>query len=429
MLNRLVLLCVTLAVFVGAVLGCEFVYRQIYTGGFHTLVDRYEHHKRRPHLAIQRTWGTGRNFWLYTNDLGWRTGAPNETVAKDPKGIFRIVLLGDSFTEGVGYDHGDIFPGILQTKLDRAGRRVQVLNAGVSSYAPLLQYNRIAKFVHAGYRADLVVVLPDYSDVQDEALYDLGFNAPDETGLRTRSGITYRPLFVWLFNNSAMARDTLNLLKRSPWVVSLYNRLRGRPSHSPTPAAPSPDNGAKQSAAAAAAPQSGISALTARQLLGVGSAESTRLRWNWLYHPPSLNGWAQRGLDLMAANIERIVELGKKNGFSVAMVSYPHPMHLYRKRAPLLYRKLTKLYPEYVKPREQLVGDRPEPIMTPYRAMLDKTAKRLAIPYLDLLPTFEAHRAWYDLFIHNDIHFNKQGMKVVADAMAPAVERWMAKQP
>lgn len=44
----------------------------------------------------------------------------------------RIVVLGDSLTAGLGLPMDEGYPALLQRKLDEAGRRFEVVNAGVS---------------------------------------------------------------------------------------------------------------------------------------------------------------------------------------------------------------------------------------------------------------------------------------------------------
>ena len=44
----------------------------------------------------------------------------------------RLVILGDSLTAGLGLDLKDAYPTLLQQKLDAAGIRLQVVNAGIS---------------------------------------------------------------------------------------------------------------------------------------------------------------------------------------------------------------------------------------------------------------------------------------------------------
>src|SRR4051812_31754443 len=53
---------------------------------------------------------------------------PSQRIAERP----RIAVLGDSLTAGLGLADTQSFPSLLQQKLDAAGLRFQVMNAGVS---------------------------------------------------------------------------------------------------------------------------------------------------------------------------------------------------------------------------------------------------------------------------------------------------------
>lgn len=55
-----------------------------------------------------------------------RAGAPS--VDQRPK----VIVLGDSLTAGLGLSESDSFPAVLQRRIDAAGLRFEVVNAGVS---------------------------------------------------------------------------------------------------------------------------------------------------------------------------------------------------------------------------------------------------------------------------------------------------------
>jgi hypothetical protein len=107
---------------------------------------------------------------LYTiNALGLRD---REIALKKPPGTKRILMLGDSFTEGDGVSQEETFSSVLQKRLDSISipQQWQVINAGVGSYSPLLEYLYL---VHHGLKLDpdLVVLNFDLSDVYDDITY------------------------------------------------------------------------------------------------------------------------------------------------------------------------------------------------------------------------------------------------------------------
>lgn len=74
-----------------------------------------------------------------------------------PAGIFRILVLGDSFTEAIQVPLEQTFPARLEQCLaGRTGYKVEVINAGVSGYGP---GEELLFFQHRGqkFRPDLVL--------------------------------------------------------------------------------------------------------------------------------------------------------------------------------------------------------------------------------------------------------------------------------
>ncbi len=65
------------------------------------------------------------------NSLGFRD---REYELAKPEGVQRIVALGDSITFGLGLDFDEVWPKVLEVKLGESGRKVEVLNLGVSGY-------------------------------------------------------------------------------------------------------------------------------------------------------------------------------------------------------------------------------------------------------------------------------------------------------
>jgi len=102
------------------------------------------------------------------NSLGLRD---REFPRAKPVGAKRILVLGDSFTEGVGVGGTETFCSLLQGRLDTAGLgRWQVINAGVASYSPLLEYLYL-KTQGLALEPDLVLLNLDLSDIYDDFDY------------------------------------------------------------------------------------------------------------------------------------------------------------------------------------------------------------------------------------------------------------------
>lgn len=103
------------------------------------------------------------------NSVGLRN---EEIPLAKPAGTRRILMLGDSFTEGNGVNAADTFSSRLQARLDRGGlgNRWRVINAGVGSYSPLLEYLYL-KNGGLELQPDLVVLNLDLSDAYDDIQY------------------------------------------------------------------------------------------------------------------------------------------------------------------------------------------------------------------------------------------------------------------
>jgi hypothetical protein len=103
------------------------------------------------------------------NALGLRD---REISKKKPIGTKRVLMLGDSFTEGNGVEAKDAFPARLQALVDAAGlsTRWEVLNAGEGGYSPLLEYLLLEKQL-IELEPDLVILNLDLSDVYDDIQY------------------------------------------------------------------------------------------------------------------------------------------------------------------------------------------------------------------------------------------------------------------
>lgn len=144
------------------------------------------------------------------NNLGLR-GRPLVPGEKSPG--FRILALGDSFTEGVGADDQFTWPARLEALL-RQHRRAdsEVLNAGVSgSYPPCEAevFAELEPLVHP----DMVLLAVNMSDINDFILHS-GYRSADGTFLPVSSR---GPDWEWLYGTSYLFRALVHgLSSRNP---------------------------------------------------------------------------------------------------------------------------------------------------------------------------------------------------------------------
>ncbi len=127
---------------------------------------RVAHHRLLPLEQIELPHpDTGTPVVLATNSLGLR--GP-EIEAPKPTGVFRIVCLGDERTLGPGVQESETFCARLQALLQKRSRlKIEVVNAGIPDYCPLLSFLQLKHSLLA-LQPDLLIVNFDMSDISDD---------------------------------------------------------------------------------------------------------------------------------------------------------------------------------------------------------------------------------------------------------------------
>jgi hypothetical protein len=168
------LVVINAAVFLGLFLALELGMHVIWSDGNPLLGPPFAKSKVRirnsayghglaPNYEGMEPWGTIVERFA-TNSLGFRDARPrNVSLQSDRK---RVLFIGDSFTEAVGVGYEDSFVG----RFASAFPQFDVLNAGLSSYAPSAYFAKVKYFLDLGLKVDELIVYIDISDVQDEAI-------------------------------------------------------------------------------------------------------------------------------------------------------------------------------------------------------------------------------------------------------------------
>jgi len=103
------------------------------------------------------------------NSLG--LGQDDEVDLPKPPDVYRVLVVGDSFMNG--FDSFTSTPAMIQAALRRKrtadGKRIEVVNCGQSSYSPLLYLARL-KHQYLSLQPDAVILIPDLTDVYDDAV-------------------------------------------------------------------------------------------------------------------------------------------------------------------------------------------------------------------------------------------------------------------
>ncbi len=136
--------------------------------GHYPQKDPILHHSLVPKAKLKRT----NNEFDVTYEINSQGLRDREIPLEKPANTYRILMLGDSYTFGIGNNLEDTFSKRLEQKLNSLSRSVhyEVINGGCSSYAPILEYLFL---IHKGlkFHPDLVILNYDISDVQDDHKY------------------------------------------------------------------------------------------------------------------------------------------------------------------------------------------------------------------------------------------------------------------
>jgi hypothetical protein len=126
----------------------------------------YHHDLRKNLFKVDQTWGRGLgkiSYKLCTDNFGFKSSCNNIINEK----VFDIVFIGDSFTEGIGLEYEDTFVGMFSNNYPE----LRVANMGVSSYSPSIYRSKIEYYLEKEeITFNHVFVFIDISDIQDEAI-------------------------------------------------------------------------------------------------------------------------------------------------------------------------------------------------------------------------------------------------------------------
>jgi hypothetical protein len=78
--------------------------------------------------------------------------------------------MGDSYVWGSGLNDDETFSALLQEELRARQQPIEVINAGIGSYSPLLHYLTL-RDLHLKLQPDAVMVWFTFNDLQDDYLY------------------------------------------------------------------------------------------------------------------------------------------------------------------------------------------------------------------------------------------------------------------
>lgn len=183
------------------------------------------HHDLNPNIDLMRNYGP-LEYRQITNSLGFRDSKQYDVPLEVDKS--RVVFMGDSFTEGVGFDYEDTFVGLIQKQRSD----LDILNAGVSSYSPVIYFAKTKYLINeVGLKFDTLVVFLDISDIYDEGLFYIkDANGKIHSSFKYGKGaivMEVPPVFPGMKKVEQFLQNN-SLLFRS--IISIVNHHRGYPA-------------------------------------------------------------------------------------------------------------------------------------------------------------------------------------------------------
>jgi hypothetical protein len=182
-----------------------------------TLFPRYHTDYRYGRYAI-RGIRPNSDYWMTSIDGSWRMitnsrGFRNTREFTNPKpaGVYRVLVLGDSHTQGYEVRQDFTYSAVLERYLGRSGKRAEVINAGVSGFSTA---EELVFLENEGvrYTPDAVVLgfsANDFEDNLKAGLFGLdGQNRLTEMkyehlpGVRVQNLIYAIAIVRWLSENS-----------------------------------------------------------------------------------------------------------------------------------------------------------------------------------------------------------------------------------
>jgi hypothetical protein len=311
------------------------------------------HHDLAPKREAIAAWGA-LLYPIRTNALGFRDASMRDVPLRTAQ--HRILVMGDSATEGVGIPYESTFVGIMGESL--SSQRVELLNAAVCSYSPSIYYRK-TKFLleDVGLAFDEVLVLVDISDIGDEAeLFTLDSN--DRVVLARAELPDWMRLVVNNRGDTTVAQRLKHALETNSVVAHGLTTLR----------ALSVDGERRRTA-------------EHHQLFNE--------RGLWTTGKRAGNGYGARGMAQAQERMDRLARLLTSRSIPLTLVVYPWPYQI-------------------------LSGDRNSIQVSSWRAW----SERSGVAFVDLFPPFfrEADRGAVIRrnFIDGDVHFSAAGHQLMA---------------
>jgi hypothetical protein len=147
--------------------------------------DLYYHHGLVPNATADSARFGDAVYPIFVNSMGFRDARVRDIPLARPSSVrYRLLFIGDSFTEGLGVPWDSSFVGRVATAL--RGDSIEVLNAGTIANSPVIFERKLRYYLTVvGLQVDEVAAVADITDLGDEIGYRFPFGwDPDTTDSR-----------------------------------------------------------------------------------------------------------------------------------------------------------------------------------------------------------------------------------------------------
>ena len=334
-------------------------YENFYPKQDHRIANKNYHHSFKEEVDTFDYWGSYK-YKFFTNSLGFKDKS-NRKINKETNHKRRIIIIGDSFTEGIGFKYEDTFLGLLDNQM--INQNIEILNAGVASQSPIIYFKKIKHLIQVKkIKFNELIVFLDISDIPDEFYYNINFDSNDIKKFSLRN---YLQEFLLQSTSTYLFFDIIftkiNILKEN-----LILRFK-------------------------ASEEFNISFLNTNiehmNLFKSINAE----RGNWT---SDINLWklyGKKGRELADFYLNELQEICASNKIKLSIVIYPWPIHIYYEYEPVFHRNYWKEW-----------------------------SKNRNIQFIDLFDYFETEKPQKTInnfFISGDIHWNKTGHHYIYEIM------------
>ncbi len=346
----------------------------------------YYHHGLKEEFRGRITW-RHQPYQIVTNSAGLKDD--NENQVSRVSSSHRVLFLGDSFVEGLGFPYHETFVGRFARALE--GADLEVFNGGTRSHSPKLYYLKLRYLMEVrGIRFDEVYVFVDFSDVQDEIVYE-PFHPIDN------------PLYQRLLDAEHYIQSHFLLLPHaSRPLIDLMARASLRFGSFEVPGYLSPITESGPVVRLSFHADQSVNPLDPAGIRNEPYDFWRRYnedRGEWSFSADIFDKWGSKGLALARLNLKLLVDLCKRQNMDVTLVVYPWPRHLRERDLESIQVRFWKQF-----------------------------ASDVGIRFLDLFPLFINDRPADEMIaqylIDGDIHWNTRGHALVAGAL---VDDWRQK--